>query len=410
MAIPDSKKVLIAGASIAGPTLAFWLAKYGFTVTVVERSKTLRLGGQNIDVNGPAKQIAQKMRIEAAIRAANTGEVGLQLIGQNEQAIASFPKEGSISGTQELEILRGDLVNILYEATKQNVEYRFGDSITNLEQHPNEVTVTFSSGKKETFQLVVAADGVRSSTRRLVFGDEPKFEYLGLYTAYLTIPRIKTDTNWWRWYTATDRRIVMLRPDNQGTMRASVAFLESDEAYEKLSLAEQKSVLKSKLVGAGWEADRISNALDDSVDVYFDKIGQIKAPSWSSGRMAMIGDAAYCPTPLTGKGTTLAMVGAYLLAGELSQHERHQDAFVAYEQRMRPYVEEVQKLPPGVPWLVYPRTRFGVSVLNTVAGIIASKPVQKLFSLFTSTKTEDESKAEGIVLPDYVYTHAAESS
>ena len=401
MITPESRKVLIAGASIAGPTLAFWLAKYGFSVTVVERSASLRLGGQNIDVNGPARQIGQKMGIEAAIRAANTGEVGLQFIGQDNQITAAFPKEGAVSGTQELEILRGDLVTILHEATRQDVAYRFGDSITALEQHPDQVNVTFSSGKTEPFQFVIAADGVRSSTRRLVFGEEPVFKYLGLYTAYLTIPRQKTDNNWWRWYTAVDRRILMLRPDNQGTIRASVAFLESDEAYEKLSPIEQKSVLKSKLAGAGWEAERIINALDDTVDVYFDKVGQIKSPRWSVGRVAMIGDAAYCPTPLTGKGTTLAMVGAYLLAGELASHERYQDAFVAYEKRMRPYVEAVQQLPPGVPWLVYPKSKLGVSVLNTFAGIFASKPIQKLVGLFTSTKREDESKEDGIELPDY---------
>lgn len=401
MITPDSKKVLITGASIAGPTLAFWLAKYGFNVTVVERSGSLRLGGQNIDVNGPARQIVQKMGIEAAIRAANTGEVGLQFIGQDNQVTAAFPKEGAVSGTQELEILRGDLVSILYDCTKQNVAYQFGDSVTALEQQPNQVNVTFSSGKTELFQFVIAADGVRSSTRRLVFGEEPVFEYLGLYTAYLTIPRQPTDTNWWRWYTAIDRRILMLRPDNQGTMRASVAFLESDEVYEKRSLTEQKSVLKSKLAGAGWEADRIINALDDTQDVYFDKIGQIKAPRWSVGRVAMIGDAAYCPSPLTGKGTTLAMVGAYLLAGELASHERYQDAFAAYEKRMRPYVKAVQQLPPGVPWLVYPKTKLGVSVLNTVAGVFASRPIQKLVGLFSTTKPEDESKEAGIVLPDY---------
>ena len=406
MTTSESKKVLIAGASIAGPTLAFWLAKYGFTVTVVERAPSLRLGGQNIDVNGPAKQISRKMGIVDAIRAANTGEVGLQFIDQDNQVAAAFPKEGAVSGTQELEILRGDLVSILYDCTKQNVTYWFGDSITELEQHPDDVTVTFASGKTETFQFVMAADGVRSSTRRLVFGDEPVFEYLGLYTAYLTIPRQETDTNWWRWYTAIDRRILMLRPDNQGTMRASVAFLESDEVYEKLSPAEQKSVLKAKLAGAGWEAERIINALDETQDVYFDKIGQIKAPRWSAGRVAMIGDAAYCPTPLTGKGTTLAMVGAYLLAGELASHEHHQDAFVAYEKRMRPYVEAVQQLPPGVPWLVYPKSKLGVSVLNTIAGVVASKPIQKLVGLFTSTKPEDESKEEGIVLPDYANVQA----
>ena len=401
MITPNAKKVLISGASIAGPTLAFWLAKYGFDVTVVERAASLRLGGQNIDVNGPAKKIAQKMGIKEAIRAANTGEVGLQFIGRDNQVAAAFPKEGPVSGTEELEILRGDLVNILYDCTKQTVAYRFGDSITALEQQPDQISVTFASGKTETFQFVIAADGVRSSTRRLVFGEEPVFEYLGLYTAYLTIPRKPTDTNWWRWYTAVDRRILMLRPDNQGTMRASVAFLESDEAYEKLSLAQQKSVLKSKLTGAGWEADRIINAIEETQDVYFDKVGQIKAPRWSDGRVAMIGDAAYCPTPLTGKGTTLAMVGAYLLAGELATHERHQDAFAAYEQRMRPYVKAVQQLPPGVPWLVYPETGLGVSVLNTFAGIFASKPIQKLVGLFTANKADDESEKETIVLPDY---------
>jgi 2-polyprenyl-6-methoxyphenol hydroxylase-like FAD-dependent oxidoreductase len=401
MITSKSKKVLISGASIAGPTLAFWLAKYGFSVTIVERSASLRLGGQNIDVNGPAQKIAQKMGIEASIRAANTGEVGLQFIGQDNQVTAAFPKEGPVSGTQELEILRGDLVNILYDCTKHDVIYRFGDSINALEQQADHVSVTFSSGKTDTFQFVVAADGVRSSTRRLVFGEEPVFKYLGLYTAYLTIPREQTDNNWWRWYTAVDGRIIMLRPDNQGTMRASVAFLESDEAYEKLSPIEQKRVLKGKLAGAGWEANRIIDALDSSPDVYFDKIGQIKAPRWSDGRVAMIGDAAYCPTPLTGKGTTLAMVGAYLLAGELASHERYQDAFIAYENRMRPYVEAVQQLPPGVPWLVYPKTKLGVSTLNTVAGIFASKPIQKLVGLFTPTKSKNESKGDEITLPDY---------
>lgn len=402
MTTSTSKNVLISGASIAGPTLAYWLSNYGFNVTVVERSPSLRLGGQNIDVNGPAQKIARKMGIEEAIRTANTGEVGLQLIGQNNQVAADFPKDGLVSGTQELEILRGDLVSILYDRTKQAVQYRFGDSITGLVQHTDQVAVTFSSGKTENFQLVVAADGVRSTTRRLVFGDEPVFNYLGLYTAYLTIPRTETDNNWWRWYTAVDRRIVMLRPDNEGTIRASVAFMEAGEAYEKLTPADQKRVLKTKLTGAGWEADRISKAIDETQDVYFDKIGQIKAPRWSDGRVAMIGDAAYCPTPLTGKGTTLAMVGAYVLAGELARHERHQDAFAAYETLMRPYVESVQQLPPGIPWIVYPRTKLGVSILNTVAGLVASKPVQKIVSLFTSKQPENESKNDGIVLPDYV--------
>lgn len=398
----ESKKVLISGASIAGPTLAFWLAKSGFKVTVVERSESLRLGGQNIDISGPAQKVIQKMGIEANIRDANTGEVGLQFVGRDNQPKASFPKDKALTWTQELEIIRGDLVQILYKCTKKDVTYQFGDWIKTLEQHPSQVNVTFASGKTETFELVIAAEGTHSSTRELVFGKEPIFEYVGLYMAYLTIPREKSDSNWWRWYNAVNSRVLMLRPDNQGTMRASVAFLEAEKGYEKLSLDQQISLLKIKLAGAGWEADRISKALDSSEDVYLDKIGQIKAPKWSVGRVAMIGDAAYCPTPLTGKGTTLAIVGAYLLAGELARHEKHEGAFAAYEKRMRPYVEKVQKLPPGIPWIVYPKTSFGVSVLNTLVGLFASQPVQKLVGLFTP-KPKEKSKQE-IDLPDFKWS------
>ncbi len=394
------KKVLISGASIAGPTLAFWLAKYGFAVTVVERAPALRLGGQNIDVNGPARKVVRKMGVEAAILAQNTTEVGLQIIGQDGEVAGEFPKEASLTGTRELEILRGDLVRILYDCSKEHVDYRFGDSIIVLEQHPNEVSVTFASGKTEPFHLVIAADGVRSKTRQLMFGDEPQFKSLDLYIAYMTIPRQSTDNDWWRWYTAVDRRVLMLRPDNKGTIRASVAFLEdSSETDQKRPTDEQKSLLKAKLTGAGWEADRIGQAIDETDDLYFDEVGQIKASRWSDGRVAMIGDAAYCPTPISGKGTTLAIVGAYVLAGELSRHERYEDAFTAYEKLMRPYVDEVQKLPPGTPKLVYPETKFGVSVLNTVAGIVASKPVQKVVGLFSSDDADEEN--EGIDLPDY---------
>lgn len=360
----ESKKVLISGASIAGPTLAFWRAKSGFIVTVVERSESLRLGGQNIDISGPAQKVIQKMGIEANIRDANTGEVGLQFVGRNNQPKASFPKDKALTWTQELEIIRRDLVQILYECTKKDITYQFGDWIKTLEQHPSQVNVTFASGKTETFELVIAAEGTRSSTRELVFGKEPIFEYVGLYMAYLTIPREKSDSNWWRWYNAVNSRVLMLRPDNQGTMRASVAFLEAEKGYEKLSLDQQISLLKTKLAGAGWEADRISKALDSSDDVYLDKIGQIKAPKWSVGRVAMIGDAAYCPTPLTGKGTTLAIVGAYLLAGELARHEKHEDAFAAYEKRMRPYVEKVQKLPPVYPGLCTQKPLLGCRYLT----------------------------------------------
>lgn len=395
----SNKKVLISGASIAGPTLAFWLAKYGFDVTVVERSKSLRLGGQNLDVRGAGRAIARMMGIEKEILAANTGEIGLQFVNRENKVEAAFPRDGADGFTSEAEILRGDLVNILYQHTKDKAKYVFGKYITAIDQGKDTVTITFNDDSSEVFDLLIAADGVRSTTRQLLFGDEPKVKFIGLYNAWYTIPKKATDSKWARWYTAPGSRVMVIRPDNHGTTRASFSFLSEDKNYQNLSDGEQKKILKEKLSDAGWEADRLMEEIDKNEDVYFDGISQIHAPRWFSGRAGMIGDAAYCPTPLTGMGTTLAIVGAYLLAGELGRHDQHEAAFAAYEKRMRPFVEDVQRLPPGVPWLAHPKSKFGVSVVNTVAGILASSPVKKISKLFGS-KEKDVTK-DKIELPDF---------
>ncbi len=394
-----SRKVLISGASIAGPTLAFWLIKYGFEVTVVERSKSLRLGGQNLDVRGAGRAIARLMGIEEEILAANTGEIGLQFVDKNNNVKAAFPSDGAGSFTSEAEILRGDLVNILYQKTKDAVKFIFGKYITSVDQDNDSVKVTFSDGETEVYDLLIAADGVRSTTRQLIFGNEPEVKFMGLYNAWYTIPKNETDTRWARWYTAPGSRVMLIRPDNHGTIRASFSFLSDDAGLQKLSNSEQKKMLKEKLSGAGWQEKRLAEEIEKNDDVYFDGLSQVHASRWFNGRAGMIGDAAYCPTPLTGMGTTLAIVGAYLLAGELSRHEKHYDAFLAYEKRMRPFVENVQRLPPGVPWLAHPKSKFGVATVNTVAGILASRPVKMIGKLFSSKNTDVTKDA--IELPDF---------
>ncbi|UKT64287.1 FAD-dependent monooxygenase [Pedobacter mucosus] len=394
------KKVLISGASIAGPTLGFWLAKYGYDVTIVERSESLRLGGQNLDIRGAGRAIAKMMGIEEQILAANTGEIGLQFVNGKNEVEAEFPANGSDSFTSEAEIIRGDLVNILYECTKENVKYLFGKFITSINQNSDKVDIKFSDNSNESFDLLIAADGVRSTTRKLIFGDEPKLKFVGLYNAWFTIPKVERDTKWARWYTAPGSRVILLRPDNHGTIRASFSFLSNNESYLNQTNNEQKEVLKHKLLGAGWEEERLMNEIENNRDVYFDGISQVQAPRWFDGRAGMIGDAAYCPTPLTGMGTTLAIVGAYLLAGELSRHDHHENAFLAYKKRMRPFVEKVQKLPPGVPWLAHPKSKFGVIVLNTVASIIASRFVAKIKKIFSGEKEANVTK-DDIELPNY---------
>lgn len=394
-----NKKVLISGASIAGPTMGFWLAKYGFDVTIVERSKYLRLGGQNLDIRGAGRAITRLMGIESQILAANTGEIGLQFVNKDNQVEAAFPRDGANGFTSEAEILRGDLVNILYNATKDKVKYIFGKHITAVDQDNEKVITTFNDGATTVFDLLIAADGVRSTTRQLLFGDEPEIKFLGLYNAWYTIPKNETDTKWARWYTAPGSRVMVIRPDNHGTVRASFSFLSNNLSYQKLSNSEQKKILKEKLSGAGWEEDRLMEEIEKNDDVYFDGISQVHAPRWFNGRTGMIGDAAYCPTPLTGMGTTLAITGAYLLAGELSRHEKHGDAFTAYEERMRPFVKDIQKLPPGVPWLAHPKSKFGVKMVNTLARILASGPVKKISKLFAGKETEPTK--DKIDLPDF---------
>ncbi|MGA6118427.1 FAD-dependent monooxygenase [Sphingobacterium sp. UDSM-2020] len=395
----EKRKVLVSGASIAGPALAFWLHRFGFDVTIVERAEELRLGGQNIDVRDEAQKVVQLMGLEDEIRAANTGELGIRFVDVNNHTFAEFPKTNGGFGTAELEILRGDLAQIFFNATKENIPYIFGDHILALVEDKDKVNVTFKNGAPQSFDLVIAADGIRSSTRKLMFGDEPVIKYIGVYCSYLTIPRIDSDTSWAYWYNAPESRVLNLRPDNVGTTRASFSFLSPEKGYEKLSLQEQKGILKQKFADAGWQVTRLLQGLEESKDVYFDSISQVKAPRWTNGRCAMVGDAAYCPTPMSGMGASLSIVGAYVLAGELSRHQNHRDAFEAYEKLMRPYVEDIQNLPPGVPWLAHPKTKFGIKVFNTVLGIASSKLVKKISKLFGG-KGKKEIK-ERIQLPSY---------
>jgi 2-polyprenyl-6-methoxyphenol hydroxylase-like FAD-dependent oxidoreductase len=395
----NQRKILISGASIAGPTLAFWLNRFGFATTIVERSDSLRLGGQNIDIKGAAQQIAQLMGIEDEIRAADTGELGVRFVDKNEITKAELPKGESEIGTSELEILRGDLAQILYNHTKDDTEYLFGNQIVSLNEFEKGVKVSFQNGEERTFDLVICADGIRSRTRFLIFGDEPVVRFLNLYISYFTIPKTPSDSRWARWYNATGSRVIFIRPDNVGTARASFSFLSEPKGYEQKNLAEQKEILKQKFADAGWEATRILAALDNDTEIYFDGISQVIAPNWSKGRCAMTGDAAFCPSPLSGMGTSLSMVGAYILAGELSRHSDYKQAFAGYEKLLRPYVNEIQKLPPGVPHLAHPKSQIGISIFNTVINIISSKVVKKIASLFTNKNKS--STDDSIILPEY---------
>ncbi len=403
----STPSVLISGASVAGPMLAHWLAEAGWSTTVVERYDGLRDAGHNIDIRGAAREVLRRTGIEDEVLAAGTGEEGLRFVDDDGAAIATFAAgEGDTDGpTAEAEILRGELARILYEHTAERTEYVFGDEITGLDPHDDAVDVTFRHGAPRTFDVVVIAEGLTSRTRALVM-PEATVDDLGLYTAYLTIPRRPDDDRFWRWYNAPGGRTLGLRPDNVGTTRALLSFTTGVRGLEDLGPDEQRLVLRRTFADVGWEAPRILGALDDA-PLYLDLVGQMRLPSWHTGRVVLVGDAAYCPSPLSGMGTSCALVGAYVLAGELAGHDDPRRAFAAYETRMRPYVERAQRIAPGAPGLAHPRSRAGVGVLRRVVAVAGSRPVRALTGLLGGFGSPP---ADEIDLPDYRITAPGRSA
>ncbi|MFK8257529.1 FAD-dependent monooxygenase [Erwinia sp. AnSW2-5] len=391
------RKILVTGASIAGPAVAYWLARQGMEVVVIERAPEFRDGGQTIDVRGAGRTVVQRMGLEEAIRANDTGEDGIAFVDENNETRAeigvdAYAGEGPIA---ELEILRGEFGRLLIEHSQDKVTYRFGDSIEAIEDDGRQVHVRFAQGSTETFDWVIAAEGIGSHSRNIVFGDEVKRRNLDLYTAYFTLPRGPTDGNVMRWFNAPGGLCVCLRPDNLGTTRALMSFQQPPSGYEKLSLDEQKAMLKEKFGHLGWEVPRVLSALDDTPDLYLESIGQVKMDRWSKGRVVLVGDAAYCASPISGMGTSLALCGAYVLAGELGRHADHADAFAAYEKIMRPFVDQAQSVPKFAPRLASPHSRIGISIGYAVLRMASAPGFKTLLKPLLSPK------ADAIELPHY---------
>ncbi|MFM9380990.1 FAD-dependent monooxygenase [Pseudomonas sp. UV AK001] len=393
----NPKKVLVTGASIAGPALAYWLSRQGMDVTVVERAPAFRDGGQTIDVRGAGREVVRRMGLEDLIRANTTQEQGIAFVDRNNRTkaflgVEAFDGEGPIA---ELEILRGELAKLLIQHGQDRVLYRFGDSVEAMEDDGEQVHVRFEQGSEQVYDLVIVAEGIGSTTRNRVFGNEVQRRPLNLYTAYFTVPRQPSDGQVMRWHNLPRGRCVCLRPDNLGTTRAFLSFQQAPCGYEKLAQDEQKSLLRQIFADAGWETPRVLAALEDATDLYLDAVGQVKMSRWSKGRIALVGDAAYCASPISGMGTSLGLCGAYVLAGELGRHADHTLAFAAYEKRMRPFVAQAQNVPGFAPRLASPHSRLGIALGHTVLRLASAPGFKRLFGKILSPK------ADAIELPEY---------
>ncbi|KAL8671004.1 MAG: hypothetical protein Q9168_004475 [Polycauliona sp. 1 TL-2023] len=373
-------QVLINGAGITGPTLAFFLAKAGARVTIFEKAHALLPHGQNVDLEGSALTVMKKMGLLDEVRRFNTTEKGSQFIDSRGRPFAPFPvQEGSIgSMTSEFEILRGDLSAILYNATKNHptIEYRFNTTVKKvISNDDNSVKVESNDGEIQEFDLLVAADGQWSKVRSQCFPPESvKVVDLGMTAVYWTMPRRPQDNNWWNIYLALQARIITTRPDPHGTTRAMLSRMPCTEAQKKewaeaarSSKSVQQALLRKEFAGAGWEAERLLDSMEEAPDFYFHVIQQIKLSQWSTGRVVCLGDAAYAPSPLTGMGTSLAVTAAYVLAGELSKlnpNEAPSSALESYERVFRPFVEKQQEIAPFFPSMAHPEKAWKRSIFH----------------------------------------------
>jgi len=369
------RSILITGASVAGNTLAWWLGKYGFDVTVVERTPEFRDGGQNIDVRGTGREVLRRMGLEEAALERGTGEEGTAWVDDKGKVVAEFVTE-DLDGdgpTAEMEILRGDLARLLYEPASKRATFRFGETIEHIEDGQDSARVIFSSGRSDAFDLVIVAEGVGSATRDLIFPDENDPRWMDLTIAYFTIPRTADDDRMWRWYNAPGGRSISLRPDQHGTTRAMLSIQQPPGGEQDWSVDRQKAYLIERFADAGWQAERVLAAMATTDDFYFDVLRQVRMPRWSAGHVVLTGDAAWCATPLAGIGTTLAITGAYVLASELSRTDDIATALAAYERAMRPMVEDGQGVPKIAPKMMNPHSRIGIRLLHGILGV-ASKP------------------------------------
>ncbi|MFT4039072.1 MAG: FAD-dependent monooxygenase [Thermomicrobiales bacterium] len=391
------RRILISGASVAGNALAALLTAPDDVVTVVERAPAFRDGGQNVDVRGAARTVLQRMGLEQSVADHGTGEAGLRFVHADDSTVAEFAVAdmGGEGFTAELEILRGDLARLLYERAQTHATYRFGDAITALTDGPDGVQVQFANNEQECFDLVVVAEGVGSDTRELVFPGENKPRWIDVTMGYCTIPAGHGDGEMARWFTAGEGRSVLLRPDPYGTTRAVLTVQGPARDDNRRDPEAQKAWLHERFADAGWETPRVLEGLAQTTDFYFDVLRQVKMPRWSSGRVVLCGDAAWCATPLAGAGTSLALIGAYVLAGELATDQELGAALAAYARVMQPFVEEGQDVPAFGARLAQPQTRWGVQIQSAVLGIAATPPLRPLLAKVFTPDADERA------LPDY---------
>ena len=351
------RTVLISGGGIAGSALAHLLRERGFVPTVVERAPGPRRGGQAIDIRGAALDVMARMGLLERARRVRTRMRGMSVLDAEGREVERSTETTFSSGrldSDDIELLRDDLVDLLHEHTRDGVEYVFGNSLTALEEDPHGVRADFAHGPSRTFDLVVGADGLHSAVRRLVFGPEEEFvRHLGVYVSVFGADNFLGLDDWQVWVRDGDTGYGAMPVRDNTELRIAFGFESGPLDDDHRDTGRLRQLVVDRLETMSWRGPELAKAAREAPDFHCDAVAQIHMERWSHGRTVLLGDAGYCASPMSGQGTSLALVGAHVLAAELGRAgEDHRTAFARYEERMRPFVALNQALAtenPGGP-------------------------------------------------------------
>ncbi len=399
-----NKNILISGAGIAGPSLAYWLKKYGFNPTVVEHAPKPREGGYLVDFRGTGIKVAEQMGIMDQVREKQYSPKEMLFMNEANEVAAKVDIERMFKETfddpsrAQTQILRVDLAKILYDKTKENVEYIFGDSIQSMKEDTDSVEVVLESGKTRRFDLVIGADGIHSKVRSLVFGEESHIaHYMGYYQVSFWVDyptKIGTNIS----FTTPGKFISLFGFANNRAMVYAVFRRTEKFKIDHHDIDTQKKLFAEEFSKFHWKPmPEILEQAKKVQDFLFDSANLIQIDKWSKGRVVLVGDAGY-PTPLSAWGVSLSLIGAYILAGELKAADGdYKTAFAAYEQEFKPFVEQKTKEARGTGMQLVPDSAILLWIRNHVLKLLSSPLLSRPVARMTYGKMFRES----FVLKDY---------
>jgi 2-polyprenyl-6-methoxyphenol hydroxylase-like FAD-dependent oxidoreductase len=362
----SDQTVLISGAGIAGPTLAYWLARHRFRPTVVEHAVAPRSSGSPVDVRGRAVDVAERMGVMPRIREAGTDVTGISFVNAKGRRVGRVNLRAlqQAAGSREVELPRGDLASILYQASREHALFLFNDTIVALDKDEHGVDVTFDRAQPRRFDLVIGADGLHSAVRRVAFGPESDFvRHMGIYVATM---RLDSSIGRGREVVMynTPGRAVAIHP-SRGDALAFFAFRSpAVPDFDYRDTSQHKRLLAAAFADASWQVPELLERVHAADDLYFDSVSQVRVSPWWRGRVALVGDAASCVS-LFGDGTSLAMAGAFTVAEELAANPGdYRLAFRRYEARHRTLVDPRQRNIAREASLLIPATRRGILARN----------------------------------------------